>query len=732
MAETLEDLIDKATDPSQTKDGVDYSTPVCDRINLDLDGPTIGIRYIVTKVKSAREDEALLGLDYDGDWTAAPVKKRIIQCMYSWTVGLPTETKIAEAYKMLKTQGIVTTDPQDPYAQTAAENPPDKSKDTIFQDEEKSKLLARLLKSSHPEDLQAANRLIKTMVRQDEMKMERLVKRNTEMETCCNNIKLLTEMLNHYSPSSPAQDKELMKELYDSCDKMRPQLFRLASSATEDGDEGLAEILRVNDDLSRVLEYYKRIFGELYDSCDKMRPQLFRLASSATEDGDEGLAEILRVNDDLSRVLEYYKRIFGVAPGAPTTPTSPGPLSVAQTANSEVSPPAGASTLIDLGTGGQQGTSVETPASSVLENELKALGLHDLEAPSVKSNSQIPLQQATQQQQPSVVGPWGAPAQNFGILPPPSTTVGVVRPMGQPQVAGMMPPTYMVAGQMNRMPFQAMSPGAMTMAPRQGPLTMGVNSFTMPAVGSSPRGNLPAAGGRKAEEQARPPSALDLLGQELLQTQKQQQKQKQTVAPLQEKPAPEQQQQVVAASTADSLLSLGVEPSPSTLPVGSVNVSSPSPATFPPVPSPPKPTPPSLDNVFVPLDTIKPGNHPPLTVLDKNSIKLIFHFAKTSAELDRKDLLVVVISTMSSLSYEVKNFVFQAAVPKTMKVKLQPPSGSELPAYNPILPPSAITQVMLIANPAREKIRLKFKISYQVDGASLTETGEVDSFPSDV
>jgi len=40
-------------------------------------------------------------------------------------------------------------------------------------------------------------------------------------------------------------------------------------------------------------------------------------------------------------------------------------------------------------------------------------------------------------------------------------------------------------------------------------------------------------------------------------------------------------------------------------------------------------------------------------------------------------------------------------VPKTMKVKLQPPSGSELPAYNPILPPSAITQVMLIANPAK-------------------------------
>ena len=41
--------------------------------------------------------------------------------------------------------------------------------------------------------------------------MERQVKRNTEIDTCCNNIKLLTEMLNHYSPSSPSSDKELMK-----------------------------------------------------------------------------------------------------------------------------------------------------------------------------------------------------------------------------------------------------------------------------------------------------------------------------------------------------------------------------------------------------------------------------------------------------------------------------------------------------------------------------------------
>jgi len=39
-----------------------------------------------------------------------------------------------------------------------------------------------------------------------------------------------------------------------------------------------------------------------------------------------------------------------------------------------------------------------------------------------------------------------------------------------------------------------------------------------------------------------------------------------------------------------------------------------------------------------------------------------------------------------------------------MKVKLQPASATDLPAHNPILPPAAITQVMLIAH--RPQVRL--------------------------
>lgn len=43
-----------------------------------------------------------------------------------------------------------------------------------------------------------------------------------------------------------------------------------------------------------------------------------------------------------------------------------------------------------------------------------------------------------------------------------------------------------------------------------------------------------------------------------------------------------------------------------------------------------------------------------------------------------------------------------------MKVRLQAPTATELAPFNPILPPAAITQVMLLANP------LKVNLSWEL------------------
>jgi hypothetical protein len=46
-----------------------------------------------------------------------------------------------------------------------------------------------------------------------------------------------------------------------------------------------------------------------------------------------------------------------------------------------------------------------------------------------------------------------------------------------------------------------------------------------------------------------------------------------------------------------------------------------------------------------------------------------------------------------------------------MRIKLQNPSGSDLPTYNPILPPQAITQILVLSNPNKVHHCFSLKIS---------------------
>lgn len=52
-----------------------------------------------------------MSLKYLGSRTSEKVKNKILELLYSWTVSLPEEVKIAEAYQMLKKQGEHTPTP---------------------------------------------------------------------------------------------------------------------------------------------------------------------------------------------------------------------------------------------------------------------------------------------------------------------------------------------------------------------------------------------------------------------------------------------------------------------------------------------------------------------------------------------------------------------------------------------------------------------------------------------
>lgn len=48
---------------------------------------------------------ALSTTQYLGSRSPEPVKKKVLELIYSWTLGLPDEAKITDAYQMLKKQG---------------------------------------------------------------------------------------------------------------------------------------------------------------------------------------------------------------------------------------------------------------------------------------------------------------------------------------------------------------------------------------------------------------------------------------------------------------------------------------------------------------------------------------------------------------------------------------------------------------------------------------------------
>uniref|UniRef100_A0A8C4DQ36 Golgi associated, gamma adaptin ear containing, ARF binding protein 3a n=1 Tax=Dicentrarchus labrax TaxID=13489 RepID=A0A8C4DQ36_DICLA len=412
--ESLESWLNKATNPSNRQEDWEYIMGFCDQVNKELEGPQISVRLLAHKIQSPQEWEAIQALTvleacmkncgqrfhnevgkfrflnelikvvspkYLGDKVSERVKIKVIEMLYSWTVSLPDETKICEAYQMLKSQGIVIVDPEIPLDATLIPSPSPRPKNPVFDDEKKSKRLSELLKSKKPEDLQEANRLIKNMVKEDEVRTQKVTKQKSTLEAVNNSVKLLNEMLAHFSP--------------------------------EESTDGDKELIRV---------------------CLRLR-------------------DILQASDDLSHVINSCKKIVE-----------------GLTINGET-----------------------------------------VEAHQMQSSA------------------------------------------------------------------------------RQGQVC-------------------------------------------------------------------------------------------------------------------------------------------PVTAYDKNGVRVLLHFA-TDCPVGRPDVLVMVASMLNTAPLPVRNIVLQAAVPKVMKVKLQPPSGTELAPFNPILPPAAITQVMLLANPLKEKVRMRYKLTFTLGEQSHTEVGEVNEFP---
>lgn len=74
------------------------------------------------------------------------------------------------------------------------------------------------------------------------------------------------------------------------------------------------------------------------------------------------------------------------------------------------------------------------------------------------------------------------------------------------------------------------------------------------------------------------------------------------------------------------------------------------------------------------------------------------------------------------------DFVFQAAVPKYMKMQMQPASASAVPAGGA----GSVTQLLKLANSmhGQKPIVMRIKVEYALAGNKVSETGEVSNFPA--
>ncbi|KAI9527053.1 ARF-binding protein [Dissostichus eleginoides] len=649
--ESLESRINRATNPLNRDTDWSSIHAFCDQLNNDLEGPQLATRLLAHKIQSPQEWEAMQALlvlencmkncgkrfhsevgkfrflnelikvvspKYLGSRSPEPVKNKVLELIFSWTLGLPDEAKITDAYQMLKKQGIIKQDPELP-PDKLLNLPPPRPKNAIFEDEEKSKMLSRLLNSSQPDDLKAANKLIKEMVQEDQKRAEKVSKRVNAIQEVNESASLLTQLLQDHEPTADNQSNaELLQDLYQRCEKMRPTLFRLASD-TEDNDEALAEILQANDTLTQVINQYKQqVKGEIVNG---------------------------------NNTLNTHKQTGGTAlldlSGLDTSPQSPPSFP-------EFPTPTDNAPSQEMGI-------------SFLDDELMSLGLSE-----------------------------GTHTSNPPSQPEDSTAWDSFQSSDS---------------------IDADIPAApsLLLTPDPPSLSLPLSSLPLPLSSGSTPGNSAL-------------DELDLLGKTLMQQSLPPEDQqvkwdkqlcKPTLRDLQSKsgctitpipiptfvsdpPAP-------LLSSQPSLAASLLEMSPTHTEAPTAEV--------------------SLTDVFVPLESIKPSSLLPVTVFDGHSLRILFHFARDSPP-SRPDVLVVIISMLSSAPLPVSNINFQTAAPKSMAVKLQPPSGTELPAFNPVLPPAAVTQILLLANPNKDKVQLQYTLTFTMGGQQQhSEAGAVEQFP---
>lgn len=117
------------------------------------------------------------------------------------------------------------------------------------------------------------------------------------------------------------------------------------------------------------------------------------------------------------------------------------------------------------------------------------------------------------------------------------------------------------------------------------------------------------------------------------------------------------------------------------------------------------------------------NNIPSISAFEKNGLKLKFSFEKS---LDNPQSVIILLTATNETPNPMKDFLFQAAVPKTFQLQLLPPTSTVIPPSNS----GNIQQTIKIINPNKNLLRMRIRISYNVNGVAIQDQTEINNFPA--
>jgi len=650
--ERLETLLFKATNPGNKIEDVNTIKQFCDCVCQSPDGPLLAARLLGHKIQSPQDQEALQALavleacvrscgqgfhaevgkfrflnemiklvspKYAGTRTPEHIKQKVVELLFTWTKEIPEEKKIVEAYEMLKSQGLVNVDPDYVTGAVFASSLPPRQAEL---DDAETRKLQKLLHSKNPEDIEQANRIIKSMVKKDEEKMEKQSKRALMMAEVASNVRLLNEMLDIYSSKeSNTEERELMSDLGQACEKLRPNLYRLAAEMDEN-DDSIGDILLTSDELTKVIDRYRDVIvlnkPDPYPKLSKPScpPRVAALTDTVTMD----LGTPMSTNVD--SLLD-----LNISPAKPSLLSS----------NSD-----------QLADGAEFGglESLLVRKDLLTENQVSNPPLDLL------SQLDIPAQPK--------VSPVMSCQSASGVMPMIDNMVLNKKGLDDIDILGESLMKQNLPG--NKEP-----------------------SFDAKRIEKLPLNLL-----IKQKELGTPDIEIKDLTNELPTT---------PVTNKDEKP----KEDLKNNSSQNSATSTKVK--------DDIKI----------VDSAPK-TDLKVSDIVIEMSKISPNKElAPMTIQSEdNGVSIVLHFTNNNPRLG---VAVIVVTITNHQEHDISDLEFRPVVPKGCKVKLMPASSQSLPSFSPFSPPPAITQIMILGNPALTNFSLNYFLSYVMEEETMSDMG---------